>query len=161
MTYASNRELRDLFLEEVDVVSFNIYPGWYTQDRNNETPLDEICTRIDSNLAGLEERGLADKPYIISEIGAGAIYGWRDPICAHWSEEYQNEYMKTVCGKVVEDKRIAGVALWQFCDCRTYRGSYALMRPRAFNNKGLLDEYRRPKMAFYSVREIFTKYRLK
>jgi beta-glucuronidase len=158
VTYASNRELRDLFLEQVDVVCFNIYPGWYAEDRDDEKPLGEITKRIQRNLAGLKERGLANKPYIISEIGAGAIYGWRDPICAHWSEEYQREYLRIVCQEVVENAAIAGVALWQFCDCRTYRGAGALGRPRAFNNKGVVDEYRRPKLAFETVKEIFRSY---
>ena len=114
--------------------------------------------KIDECLDGLKQRGLSDKPFIISEIGAGAIYGWRDPICAHWSEEYQDEYLKIVCNEVVSNKNIAGVALWQFCDCRTYRGSHALGRPRAFNNKGIVDEYRRPKSAYKSVKNIFNNF---
>ena len=155
VTYASNRKMNDLFLELVDVISLNIYPGWYAADRNDEQPLGEIVPEINSIINGLEKRGLGDKPLIISEIGAGAIYSWRDPICAHWSEEYQAEYLTIVCSEVVANKNIAGVALWQFCDCRTYRGATALMRPRAFNNKGVLDEYRRPKLAYQSVKTIF------
>ena len=31
------------------------------------------------------------------------------------------------------------------------------MRPRAFNNKGLFDEYRRPKLAFDVVSKHFNK----
>ncbi len=159
ITYASNRELRDLFLEQVDVVCFNIYPGWYAESRDDEQPLGEITSRIHRNLSGLKGRGLSDKPFIISEIGAGAIYGWRDPICAHWSEEYQREYLRIVCQEVVDNEAIAGVALWQFCDCRTYRGAGALGRPRAFNNKGVVDEYRRPKLAYETVKEIFRSYK--
>lgn len=155
ITYASNREERDLFLELVDVVCFNIYPGWYAEDRNNETPLGEIVPRIHRNLEHLRQRGIAAKPYIISEIGAGAIYGWRDPICAHWSEEYQREFLGIVCREVMDNPAIAGVALWQFCDGRTYRGAHALGRPRAFNNKGTVDEYRRPKLAYDTVKRIF------
>lgn len=154
VTYASNKELKDRFLELVDVVCFNIYPAWYC-DINDENPLEQITERITKSIDGLKERGLSDKPFIISEIGAGAIYGWRDPICAHWSEEYQDEYLKIVCNEVVSNESIAGVALWQFCDCRTYRGAGALMRPRAFNNKGIVDEYRRPKLAYKSVKKIF------
>jgi beta-glucuronidase len=56
---------------------------------------------------------------------------------------------------VVDNPSIAGVALWQFCDGRTYRGSHALGRPRAFNNKGTVDEYRRPKLAYEAVKAIF------
>ncbi len=155
LSYASNREINDLFLHLVDVVSLNSYPGWYAKNRDNERPLDEIAPRLQRNIEGLRQLGLGDKPYLISEIGAGAIYGWRDPICAHWSEEYQRDYLEIVCREVVTNEAIAGVALWQFCDCRTYRGSCALGRPRAFNNKGTLDEYRRPKLAYDAVKKIF------
>ncbi len=158
LTYACNHTKNDLFLDLLDVVSFNIYPGWYAHDWNDEKPLGEILPTIHAHIEKLKERGLEDKPFILAEIGAGAIYGWHDPICAHWSEEYQDEYLKTVCGEIVANDRIAGVALWQFCDCRTYRGGGALMRPRAFNNKGIVDEYRRPKTAYRSVREIFRNY---
>ncbi len=157
VTYASFKHLKDLFLDQVDVICFNTYPAWYT-DRNIENPLDEIVPCVHNFIDGLETLELGDKPFILSEIGAGAIYGWRDPICSHWSEEYQTEYLKITCNEVVNNNKIAGVALWQFCDCRTYRGAGALGRPRAFNNKGTLDEYRRPKMAYNTVKEIFKGY---
>ena len=35
---------------------------------------------------------------------------------------------------------------------RTDGGARALQRPRNYNNKGLLDEYRRPKLSYYAVR---------
>ena len=156
VTYATNRELNDRWLELIDVICFNIYPGWYAENRDDESPLGEIVPRIRRDLECLARRGLAGKPFIISEIGAGALYGWRDPICAYWSEEYQREYLRIVCREAVDNPAIAGLALWQFCDGRTYRGANALGRPRSFNNKGTLDEYRRPKMAYETVREIFT-----
>ncbi len=155
LSYASNRGMNDLFLHLVDVISLNSYPGWYAANREDEQPLGEITLLLRSNLEGLRRLGLGDKPYLISEIGAGAIYGWRDPICAHWSEEYQRQYLEIVCHEVTTTPSIAGVAIWQFSDCRTYRGSGALGRPRAFNNKGTLDEYRRPKLAYDTVRSIF------
>ena len=157
VTYATNKELDDCFLELVDVISFNLYPAWYC-DINDENPLKQITECISKSIDGLKERGLSDKPFIISEIGVGAIYGWRDQICAYWSEEYQDEYLKIVCNEVVHNKNIAGVALWQFCDCRTYRGAGALARPRAFNNKGVVDEYRRPKLAYKRVKKIFRNF---
>ena len=56
----------------------------------------------------------------------------------------------------MENPRYAGLAIWQYCDCRTYASGRALHRPRAFNNKGTLDEYRRPKLAYDRVRELLT-----
>jgi len=155
VTFASNHPLDDLNLDLVDVVSINCYPGWYAADRELVAPSAEIVPTLDRIRASLAERGLGDKPFLVTEIGAGAIYGWRDPLRAHWSEEYQEEYLRVVCEEVVANDAIAGVALWQFCDCRTYASARALMRPRAFNNKGTLDEYRRPKLAYRMVRSIF------
>jgi beta-glucuronidase len=157
VTYATMFNLKDLFLEQVDVISFNTYPGWYSPNQEDENPLGEIQPCLRGFVDGLKNRGLANKPFIISEIGAGAIYGWRDPICAQWSEEYQAEYLRLACEEVIGNPSIYGVALWQFCDGRTYRGSRTLGRPRAFNNKGTLDEYRRPKMAYETVKKLFTE----
>ena len=49
---------------------------------------------------------------------------------------------------------MCGLFLWQFADVRVAE-EWAPSRPRTFNNKGILDEYRRPKMAFRVVRELF------
>ena len=157
VTYASNRYLKDLFLDRLDIVSFNIYPGWYSPARDNECPLGEVVPMIRDMLNGLEKLALSDKPFIISEIGAGAIYGCRDPHHGFWTEEYQAELLRLACRECVENPGIAGLALWQFCDMRTYQGSGALVRPRGFNNKGTFDEYRRPKAAYEAVKSIFRK----
>ncbi|MCC5840913.1 MAG: beta-galactosidase [Opitutales bacterium] len=156
VTFATHKPFGDRNLDVVDVISVNQYPGWYPEDRNKERPLNEINPLIDRLLDHFAKQGFEDKPFIISEMGAGAIYGWRDPLEAHWSEEYQMAYLETLARRVVDDDRIAGVAIWQFCDGRTYASGYALGRPRAFNNKGTFDEYRRPKMAAAAVRAIFT-----
>ncbi len=157
ITYASMFYEKDINFDLVDIISLNAYPGWYANNPEVMRPLGEIRRRLDVFLAFLHESGFDDKPFILSEIGAGAIYGWRDRFHAHWSEEYQADYLDEVCSYVNENDRISGVALWQFLDCRTYSTSYALGRPRAFNNKGLFDEYRRPKLAFDAVRKHFVK----
>ena len=158
VTYASNRYERDLLLEKADIISYNFYPGWYSSDRESDNIIGEVLPRIKEHLDNLKKRGLDNKPFIISEIGAGAIYGWHDQLNGIWTEEYQAELLGLVCKAVVSNDRINGVALWQFCDCRTYQGGGALGRPRAFNNKGTLDEYRRPKAAYKVVKNIFTEY---
>jgi beta-glucuronidase len=158
LTYATMFPKDDLHFDLADILSFNTYPGWYAADRDEVRPLDEIPAKLAETLASFDERGFGDKPVIISEIGAGAIYGWRDPLHAHWSEQYQRDYLDVVCEVVLKEPRFNGLALWQFCDGRTYSSAYALGRPRAFNNKGTLDEYRRPKMAYEAVKKRFTEY---
>lgn len=157
VTYASMFPFDDLCLDLVDLISVNKYPGWYADDMEAVRPLAEIRPLLDRLLASFRERGFGHKPVIISEMGAGAIYGWRDSLNAHWTEDYQADYLAEVCGRIVENDDFAGVSLWQFCDCRTYASGHALKRPRAFNNKGTLDEYRRPKLAYKVVKGLFKR----
>ena len=72
-----------------------------------------------------------------------------------WTERYQAAYLAQVCQEVIANDDIVGVSLWQFHDIRTYHGPRAVNRARSFNNKGTLDEYRRPKLAYSAVREVF------
>ncbi len=155
VTYASNRAERDLFFEMCDVVSLNTYPGWYAKDKEKARPLDEIEPCLDNFIRHMDKRGLKDKPFIISEIGAGAIYGWHDRYRVHWSEEYQADFLGICANYAVKNPRVAGISLWHFADARTYTSSYALGRPRTINDKGTLDEFRRPKMAYDVVKKAF------
>ena len=51
-----------------------------------------------------------------------------------------------------------GACVWQFSDCRVGQNARAAMgRPRGFNNKGLVDEFRRPKLGFDAVRTEFLR----
>ncbi len=156
VTFATCHPMDDANLDLVDIICVNNYPGWYSRDREATRPLDEIVPTLDRIRKHMREtQNLADKPFIVSEIGAGAIYGWHDPHRALWTEEYQADHLDIVCREVMENDDIAGVALWQFCDGRTYSSSGALFRPRAFNNKGVLNEYRKPKAAFEVVKRRF------
>ena len=47
-----------------------------------------------------------------------------------------------------------GLYIWQFSDVRVSK-EWAMKRPKSRNNKGLVDEYRRPKLAYQTVKEIF------
>ena len=155
VTYATKKFTNDIDLDLVDVIGLNTYPGWYALDPDKFRPLDEIPARYDEFLAFLHERGFDDKPLLFSEIGAGAIYGWRDRFHGPWSEEYQRDYLDTVLDYFFSHDRVCGISLWQFIDSRTYSTAYSIRRPRAFNNKGIFDEYRRPKLAAETVTRRF------
>ncbi len=157
VTYASMFPFDDLFFDQADIVSINQYPGWYAQGESTR-PLEEVPAELDKYREMAKAKGLADKPMIISEMGAGAFYGWRDPHHAHWSEEYQADYLDQLTREITTREDYSGVSLWQFCDSRTYDNKYALGRPRGFNNKGTVDEYRRPKMAYDRVKANFLGY---
>jgi beta-glucuronidase len=144
----------DVCLDLADVISINSYPGWYVGE------IAEIPDNLDRIVRHLDVAGQGDKPLILSEIGAGAVPGWRDWNGARWTEQYQAELLDTVLRHLFVDRdRACGISLWQFCDCRSSEaGSKILRRPRGFNNKGIVDEYRRPKLAYETVKRHF--YRL-
>jgi len=154
ITYASNHPKDDLCYDFADVISHNIYPGWYG-DTEVEDRFSLILPAIRACLDHIDSHGQKSKPYILSEIGCEALYGWRDPMNGFFTEEFQAEYLRIVCEEVSRNPRINGLALWHFADARTYQGAYAMGRPRAFNNKGTLDEYRRPKKSYGVVKKIF------
>lgn len=154
VTYATMFPLEDLCYDLADVIAHNIYPGWYGCE-DVEDPLSLIVPHIHKCIAHVDSLGHRAKPYIISEIGAEGLYGWHDALNGFFTEEYQAAYIETVLREVAANARITGIALWHFSDARTYVGGRALVRPRAFNNKGTVDEYRRPKRAYEHVKRLW------
>ena len=147
VSFASCRHFNDVCLDLVDVVSFNIYPAWYLKE-----PVSDFLTRL---LKWIDEDGNKDKPMLITEIGAGAIAGYHDAFRrAKWSEERQADIIREQLTAVLDNKRISGVYVWQFADVRVSEEWFA-NRPRTMNNKGVVDEMRRPKLAYAVVKEIY------
>lgn len=152
VTYATNRPGGDLCLDLVDMVSVNTYPGWYFEIAEN------IPTWLDRLLAQLRSAA-PHAALLVAEIGAGAIPGWRDQNRQHWTEEYQAEVIdRALTHLLATETDACGVLIWHFADCRIGQNARAAMgRPRGYNNKGLLDEFRRPKLAFETARRHFTR----
>ena len=155
VTFASNHPYDEQNFDFADVISVNTYPGWYADPAEGPRPLETIEPALDRLLDHLAEQGQAEKPFILSEIGAGAIYGWHDPLRGYWTEGYQADLIDLVVRRFLADERMTGLSIWQFFDVRTYADAHALKRPRAFNNKGVLDEYRRPKIGAAAVERLF------
>lgn len=146
-TFATCRHFTDICLDLPDIVSFNIYSGWYKDD-----PIKE---QHEKEMEWIQNAGGAGKPVIVSEFGAAAMYGYRDRGRCKWSEERQADIIKENLLVYREDKRLTGAFIWQFADCRVTEEEWFSTRVRCHNNKGVVDEYRRPKEAFDVVKEIF------
>ena len=146
-TFATCMHFNDISLDLPDILSVNLYLGWYENEDMNE--------RTDREVAWMLESG--EKPVIISEMGAGAIYGFRDKTCQKWSEELQAEIIRQNLEVYMNKDEISGVFIWQFADCRVTPEVWFGSRPRCHNNKGVVDEYRRPKLAYDVVKEMFLK----
>ncbi|MBQ2626350.1 MAG: hypothetical protein IJG17_01105 [Eubacterium sp.] len=147
---ASCKFMTDICLGLPDIVSYNLYPEWYV-DKTTQEWLDENYNWVQEESEG------AGKPFLITEIGAGAIYGYHTPTHCKWSEEYQAEALSHQIKAVLGKEGCSGIFIWQFCDCRISFEWFA-SRPRTMNNKGVVDEYRRPKLSYEVVKELYHSY---
>jgi beta-glucuronidase len=151
VTFATCRHFNDICLDLVDIVSINIYYGWYGEEKNKE----EIEQSYLKELEWINSTEGKGKPIIISEFGGGAIYGTHSPTRCKWSEERQYDILKNTLSIYLNRSEICGTYIWQFADCRVTDEVWGIQRPRTMNNKGVVDEYRRPKLSYSIVKELF------
>ncbi len=150
ITYASHRPYNDLCLDLVDIVSFNVYPGWYW------CGMHDLQQHLDEKLLPAVRDNSFGKPVIMSEFGAGAMDGVRSFEMRKWTEQYQAELLDILIGTWQRSGYITGCAIWQYCDVRT-SVDLGMGRIREYNNKGIVTEYREPKLAFERVRQCFER----
>mgnify|MGYP000954752176 CR=1 FL=1 len=146
LTAACCHHFRELCYDLCDIVSMNIYSGWY-----QDVSVGEYYEKLISHV---ENTGGKNKPVIISEFGGGAIYGYRDPSRVKWSEERQADILEDCIRYYSGREEIKGLIIWQFADCRVDEQWFGT-RPRTMNNKGVVDEYRRPKLAYETVKRLW------
>jgi len=144
---ASCKYEKDLCMDLPDVCSWNMYPYWY-EDKTASQMVDEVYQWTQVN-------GGKGKPFMVTEVGAGAIYGYRSPEHDKWTEEFQAEALEKQLTEIMEYEDCMGIYIWQFCDIRVSREWFA-NRPRTKNNKGIVDELRRPKLSYGVVKKLFT-----
>ncbi|MFC5450059.1 glycoside hydrolase family 2 protein [Paenibacillus aestuarii] len=150
--YATAYPEEDIVLPFFDVIGINKYYGWYQGSTEGfRTMLDDFHKHAETLRAG-------DRPVLMSEFGAAGIYGdtgWEPRL---FSEDYQAEVLETALSIFRDDPKIVGTLIWQFSDIRVDLRSdrnYFRDRARSFNNKGLVNEYRKPKQAYRAVRSIY------
>lgn len=150
LTYACSYPMEDICFPLADLICINKYFGWY------EGVMEDWAAFLMKFKEKLRKDGLGNKPLIISEFGVEAIYGVSSLEAAKWSEDYQEAYIGYVLALLAGDPGISGAFIWQFCD--TLSADYtdrSLLRPRGYNNKGIVNEYRKPKKAFRAAMEIY------
>ncbi|GLX70535.1 glycoside hydrolase family 2 protein [Paenibacillus glycanilyticus] len=152
VTYATMHPLEDVLLPLVDVIGINKYYGWY------EGQVEGFKGMLEKFHERTEALGAGDKPVLMTEFGGAGIFGdvgWEPRL---FSEDYQSHIVTEALHIFREDPRIGGTYIWQFADIRgdlKSNGSHFRDRARSFNNKGLVNEYRKPKQAFREVRRIY------
>lgn len=149
-SFASCRFKTDICFGLPEIVSYNLYPEWY-----HDTPAALYVKDI-YNWVQNESDG-AGKPFLVTEIGAGAIYGYRTPTLCKWSEEYQAKALEDQIQAVLGLEGCSGIFIWQFCDVRISNEWFS-NRPRTMNNKGIVDEYRRRKLSYETVKRLYHSY---
>lgn len=162
ISYASNRGENDLCLQYADIISMNIYPGWIDNNMSGGKAKDKIAPCINQLAQFAERKDLQEKALIISEIGTCALYGCHDLAAAQWSEEFQRDYMSEAVKIVLSHPRYSGICLWQMFDSRSYGdegiGVNIRCKPRGYNSAGVIDEFRRPKLAASAIGELFKNF---
>lgn len=147
-SFATCRHFTDICLDLPDILSVNLYPLWY----DDSEPIEQL----EKEKKWMEDAAGCDKPFLITEYGAGAVYGYRSDTCARWTEERQKEILDDVIGKYMARDDLSGIFLWQFCDCRVTEEHWFKTRPKTINNKGIVDGYRRKKLAYETVKKHYS-----
>ena len=149
VTYATDKPFEDICLELCDIICINMYKGWYGGEISSwDGALEEFRARRKS-------LGLEHKPVIFSEFGAAAIFGHKSFDDVRWTEEYQAKLLAYCLNLFHSDPMVCGAYIWQFTDIRS---TMEINRARGFNNKGVLNEFRKPKLAYFAVRDLYKKF---
>lgn len=152
VTFASYYKImieNDCCSDLVDFVSVTFNAGWY----NYEAGETKVIQELQGILHKLSLK--TSKPIVIAEFSAGAILGYHSLEKVRWSEEYQEYLLKAQLELLKKNEDIiSGGFIWQFHDNRVMP-SLAITRPREFNNKGIMDGYRNPKMAYHMIKKFF------
>jgi beta-glucuronidase len=134
--------IRDALEPSLDVLGLNEYFGWY-----------------DPDLAGLARTLAAStptRPVLVSELGADALAGWRDPRRALSSEERQADIYRAQFEALEQASYICGVSPWLLYDFRSERRQSIVQR--GFNRKGLIAEDKKTtKQAFGVLADIYRR----
>lgn len=153
VAFATMHPLEDICLPLFDVIGINKYCGWY------EGEVAGFKALLEQFHAHAAELGAGDRPVLMTEFGAAGIYGdtgWEPRL---FSEDYQAHAVGEALRIFRADPKIVGTYVWQFADIRgDLRSDRGFFRDRArsFNNKGLVNEYRKPKLAYSVTKEIYT-----
>lgn len=126
-------------LDLVDLPGINDYSGWYCE-KSDFTPrlLDHMHKEMGGNRA-----------LLVTEFGGESTPGQRSLTMEHYSEDYQAELITLQMKTILERDYIAGFFMWLFVDYQC-----ASIGISGINSKGLVDQYRRPKLSYNQVRHL-------
>ena len=119
------------------VLGWNLYFGWY-----HDTAEDF------GKFMNEQHQKYPHRKMLISEYGAGSLPSLHSDVPKRYdhSMEWHQQHMESYFRQINDRPFLSGGAVWVFNDfCSEFRGDYT---PH-FNNKGLVDVYRKPKDVYY------------
>jgi beta-glucuronidase len=137
-TDATTQMIDDPLGEYLDVLGCNEYVGWY----------DGLPAKAD----GLEWKSKYEKPLIMSEFGADALYGHHGDVLARWTEEYQENLYQHQIAMLKRIPFLRGTAPWILMDFRSPRRPLPGIQDY-WNRKGLVSNWGQKKKAFYVMQQ--------
>jgi len=126
----------------VDIISFNSYLGWYggsiedIKNRNWEIPYN--------------------KPFFVSEFGAGALQGKHSDGTEIWSEEYQARLYEETLKMFAKVEGFAGTSPWILVDFYSPRRLLNGIQDY-YNRKGIISDNGVKKKAFYVLQDFYKR----
>ncbi|MDR0972633.1 MAG: beta-glucuronidase [Prevotellaceae bacterium] len=141
-TYDNTSKINDYMHRYVDIISFNNYLGWYGGTLN-----DLNTRRWDIPY---------DKPFFVSEFGAGALQGKHGTTDEIWTEEYQAELYRRTLAMYDKVEGFAGCSPWILVDFYSPRRQLNDIQD-FFNRKGIISNNGIRKQAFYVLQDFYRR----
>ena len=134
--------VEDPLAEHLDVVGVNEYVGWYGS--------------LPDAIAGVRWATTVEKPLVISEFGAGALYGFRGDGETRWTEDYQARLYREQLAMLRRVPFLRGLSPWILMDFRSPRRPLPGVQDW-WNRKGLVSERGERKEAFEVLRAFYAE----
>ncbi|WP_319501708.1 glycoside hydrolase family 2 TIM barrel-domain containing protein [uncultured Draconibacterium sp.] len=135
-------KVEDNMNKYVDIISFNSYHGWYGGT------IEDLAKR--------EWEIPYDKPFFISEFGAGALQGKHGDNDEKWTEEYQARLYKETLAMFNKVDGFAGTSPWILVDFYSPRRQLNGIQD-FLNRKGLISNNGVKKKAYFELQDFYKK----
>jgi beta-glucuronidase len=132
--------INDPIANELDVMGNNEYIGWYTR-RVADLDVTDWTSKY-------------DKPLIMSEFGADALFGDHGDAQTRWTEEYQESLYVHQIAMLRRISFLRGATPWVLKDFRSPRRTLPNIEDY-FNRKGLVSEHGEKKKAFFVLQKFY------
>jgi len=132
--------ISDPIAEDLDIMGNNEYIGWYVH-----LPADADRMDFTANY---------DKPLIMSEFGADAVYGLHGDALTRWSEEYQENLYQHQIAMLKRISFLRGTTPWILKDFHSPRRTLPHIQDY-YNRKGLVSDHGEKKKAFFVLQKYY------